>query len=447
MPDQNANPVLPDLNSLRSTVESSFPDFGPNKIREIMRLVFEISKRENSPINTVLDSIPKTEKFPQIKKVLVSRRYPELTKAGVVIKDVFPGLDMNPVNAVNITHPISREPKIIYIEKRAAGSSLAERIKGLFPRSSIQIIDSYKSFSQSRDFVTTDYNRRLENFFLVKEEYDFFKTCPCSNGALSCGYHNANFGLGCPFECSYCFLQDYSNSPGIVFPVNLDDFFRSFESYPSAVRVGSGQNSDSLAWDHITQFSPRIVEYFRRRPDSFFEFKTKSDNISCLLSVKPAPNIVIGWSLNPQKIIDREEFFTASLAARLSAACKCAGAGYSTAFHFDPIFYYPRWEDDYASLVSLLFSRVPKESIAWISLGTLRMTVRQKKMIENRFPENTILDAELIIAPDGKIRYHEAVRRKIYETMLRILGVSISPRTRVYLCMEPQAMTLSLGLR
>ena len=94
-----------------------------------------------------------------------------------------------------------------------------------------------------------------------------------------------------------------------------------------------------------------------------------------------------------------------------------------------------------------LFRTVPPESIAWISVGTLRMTVSQKKVIENRFPENTILDAELFTAADGKLRYAPAVRLEVYRAMLAWINRKAVPSTQVYLCMEPASIWKEAGVR
>ena len=44
-----------------------------------------------------------------------------------------------------------------------------------------------------------------------------------------------------------------------------------------------------------------------------------------------------------------------------------------------------------------IFDAIPKDRIAWMSLGTLRMSQRLKHIIENRFPKNKILDEEFLI--------------------------------------------------
>jgi len=248
-----------------------------------------------------------------------------------------------------------------------------------------------------------------------------------------------NLGSGCGFECTYCYLQDYINSPGIVIPANIEDFFEEFRKYKQDIRLGSGELTDSLLFDHITGFSPLIVEFFKNYPKSTFEFKTKSVNIDNLLKVTPAGNIVVSWSVNPPNIIDAMEFYTAPLEDRLQAAASCIKAGYKVGFHFDPIIYYKGWERDYEALVNRIYDVIDDNKIEWISLGTLRLTSRLKRIIENRFVENTILDEEFTNSHDGKLRYPFALRTQVYKKMKEWI-LARSSHAPIYLCMEEKDM-------
>ncbi len=434
---------------MRTEVARKFPLFGPNKIQAIIRLVYEISLRDKKAFTEVLEEIPQDlEEFFSIKKFLERIRYPEAYAQGLLIQESYTSVEIDPSAACDLARSAQINPKVIFIERAAEVSLLVDRIRRLYPQAEVLLIDQYCQVVLKERAGAIEYNHRFDQWFIVHEKFDFFKRCPCTPGVKSCGYHNVNLGFGCPFECSYCFLQNYSNAPGIVFPSNIEDFFDVFKnSYQDRrLRLGSGETTDSLAFDHITQFAPKIVDFFRFYPETIFEFKTKSDRIEGLLSVSSSSNIVAAWSVNPQGVIDREEFLTAPLLRRLEAAACLARKGYRTAFHFDPIFYYPGWQEDYSVVVAEIFRIVPQESIAWISLGSLRMTARQKKMIENRFPDNTILAAELVTAKDGKVRYHDFVREKIYQFMVSSIK-SRAKRVPVYLCMEPADMWRRLGLR
>ena len=73
-------------------------------------------------------------------------------------------------------------------------------------------------------------------------------------------------------------------------------------------------------------------------------------------------------------------------------------------------------------------------------MGTLRFGRELKKRIENRFPENTILDGEFLLDFDGKMRYGAAQRREVYAFLVPLLRRTF-PKTRVYLCMENPQIT------
>ncbi len=428
------------VEEIKHYVNKIFSDFGVNRKQEIIRLLFEISKKENKKIDDIIKDAPiQDRQFLPLKQYLMKRRFPNLIAQEKKVNFSLPELDINPKYRINIRKKFQIIPRHFYIEKSVLGTALAKRLKTKFPDAQFTTITRYKEFVGKKKWGIEDYNHRAEQFFVVKEGFDFFKKCPCSIKSVSCGYHVINLGSGCAFECTYCYLQDYINSPGIVIPANIEDFFRHFEYYKQDIRLGSGELTDSLLFDHITEFSPLIVDFFRKYPRSTFEFKTKSNNIDLLLSVKSAGNIVVAWSINPQRIIETTEFYTASLEERLQAAEQCARAGYKVAFHFDPIIYCQNWETDYHDLVNEIFTRIDDRQMAWLSLGTLRMTPRLKKIIENRFPENKILDEEFIPAYDGKMRYSHQIRSNIYKKMKEWIK-SRSPNVYFYLCMEEKLM-------
>ena len=112
--------------------------------------------------------------------------------------------------------------------------------------------------------------------------------------------------------------------------------------------------------------------------------------ISYLLKYRGINNTIIAWSLNPQSIINEEEFYSASLKERLEAASQCQQQGFKTAFHFDPIVLYKGWEKDYKALIKKLFHHISPENIPWISLGGLRYRPSMKPIVKTRFPTNKL---------------------------------------------------------
>jgi len=428
------------IQAIKSRIEEKFPSYGINKKRELIRLFYEIAKRERRPFRKLFQEVPiDYKRYSELKNYLMKRRFPSISAAERRKNIILPDLDLDPGCRVTIKKALPQTYKNFYIEKSVSKSDLVKRIKGKFPKAKYQEIATYKDFVSQKPYTLKDYNDRTDSIFIVKEKYDFYHPCPCSPSSKRCGYHNMKLGWGCPFDCIYCFLPAYINSPGIVIPANIEDFFKAFEKYPQNIRLGTGQFTDSLVFDSLTEYSPLIIDFFRNHPSSTFEFKTKSNCVELLLQQKPASNIVVGWSLNPERIIKESEYSTASLRQRLDAAEKCVQKGFKVAFHFDPIIFYSGWERDYNSVVNRVFDLIPAQAIAWISLGTLRMTLKQKKTIESRFPNNSLLNAELIPGYDEKLRYPFKIRKEMYKQMKKWIR-NQSKTIPIYLCMESSIM-------
>ncbi len=427
------------LKSVNSLVKANFSAFGVNKKQEITRLLYEISKRENiAPAAIIKEKFPKD--YSIIKNDLLERRYPYAFSSAKIVRPYLPKIELKLSEQFNIEKS-GFYPENIFVEKKPSGELLAARFKVSFPKARFYEIESLKDyFCEHRGFQIKDYNNRRDTVFIVKQKYDFFKSCPCTKGALGCGYHILNLGFGCIFDCNYCFLQGYVNSPGIILPANIDSFFEKLGGYKKAgMRIGTGEFSDSLALDEITQYSIPIVEFFRKQENVTFEFKTKSVNIKNILEARHAGNIVISWSLNPQSVIDENEFLTPSLKQRLTAALRCVETGYRVGFHFDPVIYFDGWEKEYALLIDNLFTKINPKHIAWISIGTFRFSPGLKQVIEKRFPENSILNEELLPGFDNKLRYPYQLRRGIYQKMVEMLSKH-SSKLNLYLCMEDISM-------
>jgi len=443
------------LNRARTLVEDKFPNFGVNKNREIVRLLYEISKREDIlPESIIPDASPAG--FNPLKGYLLKRRFPMSMSEEPVLRPYLPGFELAPNNSLRLRTG-SFSPRQIYIEEEVRDSPLSASFLAAFPEAVSSVIPDMKSFlSGYTGRGIPEYNKRSETIFIIQEERDFFKRCPCTGRAVPCGYSIFNLSFGCIYECTYCFLQEYSNTPGLIFPANVDRFldkFLSFRDLPATrrwlrgtrLRLGTGEFSDSLMLDNLTGYSLPLVEFFRGRDDVIFEFKTKSANIENLLTLKGDENIVVGWSVNPQKIIDSNELYSAPLDIRIDSARRVMEAGYRVAFHFDPIFYYIGWEDDYREVIEKIIGVINPEKIAWVSLGTLRFRPSLKKIIEARFPGNDVLDAEMALGFDDKLRYPARLRYRIYRALIDSL-TGHSHTIPIYLCMEERDMWDELKL-
>jgi len=335
-------------------------------------------------------------------------------------------------------------PEHICIDEASVNDPITERVLARFPDVPYNIINSGNSniTGQKPDMESITIGKRM--LFLQRSRAPFIERCPGSKNTLCCNYFVANIAVNCHFDCTYCYLQSYLNTQNITVNTNLHDFFAELEALAGIsrehdLRIGTGELADSLALDEITGFSTEIVPFFSKFDNLLLELKTKGDFVDNLLLLDPKGRTVIAWSLNPQNIIDTEEYKCASLKERLAAARRCRNAGYKLAFHFDPVILHDGWEKNYRDVVDMMLDYVHPEDILWISLGVLRFTPAGKTVIRKRFPKTNIIYDEMVQCEDGKLRYIQPVRTEIYKKM-RSWILDKSPKTFVYLCMETPAV-------
>ena len=434
------------LSEIRVKISKLYPTLGINKKREIERLIFEIAKIKNSPELSFLDE--KYKSYENLKRKLLKLRFPVLYNKVPLDKFYLPKLDLSKEYELK-KEKLDINPEYIYYEKETEGLEILNNLKEKFPKAQFIKIDRLKEIKEKLSHY--NYNERTKNIIVVKEKFDFLKNCPCTKNCVSCHYFIINLGFGCPFECTYCYLQGYQNINAIILPANMDDFFKEFKEKFSnlkrKIRIGSGEFTDSLAFDHITDFSSKIVSFFKNIENVYFELKTKSPDISNLIKIDPSKNIVISYSLNPQNISNTEELFTAKISDRIKNLKILYDYGYSVAFHLDPIIAFEKWEAMYMDLINEINKNCTEVEFKWISLGSFRFNPEIKKTIEQRFPHSKIMDSEMALDFDKKLRYHFDKRYEIYSKILGYLTKYKIKASNIYLCMESKEMWDKLKLK
>ena len=231
------------------------------------------------------------------------------------------------------------------------------------------------------------------------------------------------------------------NAGSIMICGNMDKFFTQLKAVSQdkfLLRLGTGELADSLSFDPILGLTDEILPRLKEFPNVVLELKTKSNYIENLLKFEGTDRVVIGWSVNPQVIVDHDERGTASLDERIEAARVVADHGYNVAFHFDPLVMIKDWESYYTEVVDRIFAKIPPYKISWISMGVLRLTPSLKKIIQERYEKSKLLaHGEFTMSQDGKYRYFKPMRVKMYRTVLNAIR-SYSPKAPVYCCMETE---------
>lgn len=339
-------------------------------------------------------------------------------------------------------------PQQVWVDREVLESPITANVLRALPDVPTTVIDGPPLLAPpaSQAALMTSSKKHL---YLTVQRGRFVRDCPGATSShaesqLCCGYMIADVISNCNYDCTYCYLQGYINTPYLTIYANVDRLFDELavllhSRAPQRLRIGSGEFSDSLSLDPLTGFTTLLVPFLRQFPNVLFELKTKSDLVDNLLDLDPQGRVMVSWSLNPEAVVRREEHKTASLAARLRAAQRCRDAGYAIGLHFDPLLYYPGWEDDYEPFVEQVFRALAPEDIAYMSLGSLRFASALKSIVSERFAKSKIMTAELVPGADGKMRYFKPLRVEMYTKMMTWLRRYTS-ESHCYLCMESRAV-------
>ena len=314
----------------------------------------------------------------------------------------------------------------LYIDRAVADNDLVKKIQSKVSYVNLEMVEGERHPGNG--------------LLLTRNRGQFVKPCPGQKGSVCCGYWVVEWGLGCPFACEYCIIQNYTGAGDITLFVNWEDCHREIielrERFPGPIRLGTGQFGDPLALEEIYPLNARIIEWTSEFQNFNLEIKTKSDFIEPILSAKSAHHLTLAFSLNPQKLVEKLEHGAASLSARLDAAKKAATqTGCALAFHFDPVIPCEDWQNEYAQVFEAMHEKLHGLKINWISMGTFRFPAGFQEQVEKYHPDSEILTEEFYPSADGKVRYFRPFREQIYNfVMPRLKG--LFPETAVYICME-----------
>lgn len=326
-----------------------------------------------------------------------------------------------------------KPPKRVFVHNSVANSRIVQNLKSSLP---------------GADFILLDENEetagkllsRINDLAVIRFKGRFVRSCPATKYYHCCGYVILHFGERCTIGCTYCILQAYWNQPCLKLFGNTDEMLSEVESmlhnHPDILfRIGTGEFTDSLLLDPWTGFSEIIVPFFANQPNAILELKTKTTFINRLSNLEPMGHTIVSWSLNALNIVSTEESKAPPISERLDAAKQCVDWGYFLAFHFDPIFYFPGWQEAYRKTIEMLFRKVPTDRIVYISLGSFRFMPGLKKEILKKRPQWKLASGEFITGLDGKKRYFRDIRVKLYRFFVSEI-LSRDSSLCVYLCME-----------
>lgn len=340
--------------------------------------------------------------------------------------------------------PIPWRPQHVWIDRSVLDSPITAHVMQQLADVPSDVITGPPPVTPPGDQATLTHMAK-KVLYLTAQQGRFVRACPGASsrnaaGQVCCGYMAVDLISHCNYDCTYCYLQSYVNTPYLTIYANIDQLFDEVGTVlrqrpHELVRLGSGEFSDSLSLEPLTGFARLLVPFLQQFSNVLFELKTKSDCVDTLLDLAPEGRVLVSWSLNPAAVVRREEHKTASLAARLRAAQRCRDAGYKIGLHFDPLLYYPGWEADYEPFVAEVFRAIAPHNVSYMSMGSLRFAPALKDVVRARFPNSRLMYEELVPAADGKMRYFKPLRTAMYATVASWIQ-RYAADVPLYLCME-----------
>ena len=326
----------------------------------------------------------------------------------------------------------------IFIEKDIKDNTYTKKVLTHFKDTPIQYLDKVedvwgrvkKPYLQKRTSL---------NLFIGKKMGELVKEAPDAYGMGEQKHYYFIHAYNCIYECQYCYLQGYFNSPDIVLFINHDEIIQQMQKKVDMNPDSwfhAGEFSDSLALSHITDEWSEYWDFFKKNKQAKLELRTKSVNIKSIINLEPLENVFVSFTLAGFEEGKKFDLKTPSVKARLKTIEKLVNKGFKIGIHFDPIIYTESTIESYNEIIGFIAKLIPKEKLGYISIGVVRFTKDVYREVERNYSDSSMLHQNFIKSFDGKVRYSTPMRMWILNTVKDICIKNNIDENVIYLCME-----------
>ena len=232
---------------------------------------------------------------------------------------------------------------------------------------------------------------------------------------------------GCPFNCSYCYLQGTFRGAERKKPRMkdeklitryLEEFLRWADDNGLVTLLNTGEVADSLGVPaYVKRFLEIALPILRRHPGHKVLFLTKGGTHHVKVLEKIPEDMrnrfIVSFSINPQVIVEKFEKGTASSSDRIEATKIAQEMGFEVRIRIDPMIPVEGWVMYYRELVRELLDKVKPSRV---TLGTLRALKKTVMYAKDKSWIRYVLEP----SPWG-LRVEGKLRIKMYELTIESL--------------------------
>ncbi len=281
----------------------------------------------------------------------------------------------------------------IYVEEQAYKHENTKQILGKFPEARIITIKHYKDVFNRKNQNPVMQKNAPSLILAVQNETFIYPGAPVCQSFGNEHFYYASLIMNCIFDCEYCYLQGMYPSGHPVIFVNIEACFLKLsellKEHPIYLCISF--DTDLLAFENITGYVKKWIDYCKEHPTLTIEIRTKSANFKAITDLDIPNNVIIAWTLTPDYVISNFEHKTPTLAKRIEAAGQALDKGCNVRLCFDPVLFLPDYETVYADFFRNLFDKLNPDKIKDVSFGEFRVSWDYLKRMRKFRPESLVL--------------------------------------------------------
>lgn len=299
------------------------------------------------------------------------------------------------------------QPEKVYFEPAVLNYELGLQLKEKFANVPWEPIESHNNIEKLRKNSNQEFPRMKRLLILgVRKSLKYTPNHKVSDFLVP--YTSS----GCSAMCLYCYLVcNYNKCSYLRLFVNreqmMDKLRKTANKSEKELVFEVGSNSDLVLENTITGNLEWTIENFSKHERGYLTFPTKFEMVEPLLSLDHRERIIFRMSVNPEEIIQKVEFGTSSLKARLRALNQMAEAGYKVGMLIAPVVLVDNWQELYARLIEQLAEELSPKAKKQIFIEVIFMTYSfiHRAINQEAFPKAVNLYDQSLMTGRGRGKY------------------------------------------